>query len=334
MNTNRLTIFVDRKTARGGGQVVLEELLARSASTPDAVRVLGSVDSPSFLTLPDHVNIFTDPRAATSEVRGREVVVVANSTADFAWALQFAASLRGAAARVETVAIMHNYPGSIAKGLVTHGALSRFHRVIAVEPGLARLRKDAEIPPWLSIPSSVPLPLVDGQTGTVRCFARPDRPKGLHLLPRIFAELSAAGLKCEVALGGAIDGDERYERGLRKNLAPWLVNGPRDPSWLNPGDIFIIPSTAGETACLSAQEALSRGCAVVASRIGLMPYLVPTGAAIQTFALRDQRGAVDATRRLTAMPKAEFARQCGEAATSINARAGKWYDHVAESLGL
>ena len=211
--------------------------------------------------------------------------------------------------------------------------MARFDRVWVVEPGLSRLRRDAIIPAWLSLAAAPePIHTRPARTGVVKSYGRPDRSKGLHLLPSIFGELQHQGMTCRVALGHPLDGQRRYEAELRDSLQGWLEDGFRDSTWIEPGDIFVVPSIAGEAACLSAQEAMSRGAVVVASRIGLMAYLSPENRGIRTFAIGDVAGATDACRTFIGMSEDEFSFECASAAGLIRARAGAWYVEVVSDL--
>lgn len=327
-------VVVDRKRARGGGQVVLEELLRRLTLNPRVgVHVIAHPNAASFITAPADVQFHSNHRSAGRALATSDVRVVANATSDFSHALRVSRELKRSGREVTTHAIVHNYPNGLLREVVTRILLRQFDRTIVVEPGLIRLLGSADVPPWLApADAGDTAPEPQPFTGVVKCFARPDPSKGLHLLPAIFRELTSRGMNCEVALGDALDGQASYERSLRKSLAPWLVDGRRDPSWLRPGDIFIIPSVRGEAACLSAQEAMLRGAGVVASRVGLMPYLMPSGGAVRTFQRANATAAVDAVLAISHMNPAEFVRACRINQASVMERASLWYQATLVAL--
>lgn len=179
-------------------------------------------------------------------------------------------------------------------------------------------------------PSSAPAR--SSRTGRVKCYGRPDKSKGLHLLPQIFDRLQSDGYSCEVALGNALQDQDTYRTKLATDLGPWLTDGPRTPAWIDPGDIFLVPSISGEAACLSAQEAMSNGAFVVASRIGLMPYLSPTNQGMRTFAINDADGAVGAVREALTMPGADFSDELRGSTSYMAQRAGRWYDETVQII--
>jgi glycosyltransferase involved in cell wall biosynthesis len=326
-----MIIFVDSKTGRGGGQVVLEQLL-HDALSIDSVGLAMPNRGRRAISCPDQV---LQADSIEQLASGHEpLLLVANANSSFPHTLAAGWRLRRRGHIVGTVAIVHNYPSTRLKGAATVSSLARFDHSIAVEPGLAALRRDICIPSWLSLRPDFPIMPRSNieRSGNVKCFARPDRTKGLHMLAQIFPELEAAGLRCAVALGTPLDGNEGYERQLRDSLAPWLEPGPRTPAWIEPGDIFLVPSLSGEAACLSAQEAMARGAWVVASRLGLMPYLSPTCEGIVTFRAGDSTAAVDAILATQRMNPARFAEGCTAAQREMIRRQGRWYEDVQARL--
>ena len=200
-----------------------------------------------------------------------------------------------------------------------------------VEPGLLVLRRDAMVPTWLGLPpGSVGGPPAIQRTGQVKSYARPDRTKGLHLLPEVFSRLEEAGYACSVALGDPLDGDAAYADDLRRRLGPWLEEGPRTSAWIEPGDVFVVPSVSGEAACLSAQEAVARGAWVVASRIGLMPLLAEETGSMTGFSTGDVDAASDAVLGALRMDQADFEAACLNGHRAVTDRAGRWYAEVRD----
>ncbi|MDN4641986.1 hypothetical protein QCD70_17200 [Agreia sp. PsM10] len=328
--------FFDPKSGRGGGQVVLERLLELSLENSTTALVMPQPGQDS-IAIPSGVQTYTVAgHLLRSVVPGEKVVLVSNATPCLPAVIRTGAALRRQGVSATTVAILHNYPVGLPKLVATRQLLRQVDFTIAVEPGLQTLRPDTVIPTWLSVPHSrrfaarAPEPIT--ATGVVKSYARPDATKGMHLLPAIYRALSSLGYTCEVALGQPLDGQERYQAKLERALAPWLVDGRRNADWVDPGDVFVIPSVAGEAACLTAQEALSNGAFVVASRIGLMSYLSPTNQGIRTFAVGDTRGAVDAIVDAMALSPAEFDEECRAGAAGVSARESRWYDEVVASL--
>lgn len=325
-------VLVDPKSGRGGGQVVLEELLDRLQDLADLSLVMPSAGRQS-IEIPTGVRQYNDLGELNLTDNPR-VTVVANANASFASVALWQRRQRNRPAAVRTVGIVHNYPSSVAKALATRVSLRALDVAIVVEPGLLRLRRDAIVPPWLSVRprdlEQVPAP--SGFTGRVKVFARPDPTKGLHLLPEIFKPLSEAGIKCEVALGQALDGHDRYVRHLRRSLAEWKVEGQKSVRWIHPGDIVLVPSISGEAVCLAAQESMVRNAFVVSSRLGVLPYLQPTADSIITFEVGSSRAAVQAILAATSLDTEEFSHRCVLGAAQIRARAGAWYSAVVKVL--
>ena len=210
-------VFVDPKHARGGGQVVLEELLMR-LSTRTSVSLVMPSDGRCALSIPPEVEQFSgfgELRLRPSELTR----IVANANAAFPAVGWWSRRFKRRGYNVQSIGVVHNYPPDIVKALLTKVSLRALDRAFVVEPGLLRLRRNAIAPPWLSIrPCDVPeIRASSGFTGVVRAFARPDRTKGLHLLPRIFGPLSEKGLKCEVALGASLDGTVATLKGCERS---------------------------------------------------------------------------------------------------------------------
>jgi glycosyltransferase involved in cell wall biosynthesis len=271
---------------------------------------------------------------ADRAITSKSVVLVSNANASHLYTLRLARRLRASGASCRTIAILHNYPKNKLRERILKVILKEFDQAIAVEPGLRALRGDAITPSWLATPQTEEVMISAGslRQRTIKCYARPDRSKGLHILPAVFRQMSALGYVCEVALGESLENDRSYIKSLEASLAPWLVEGLRGPDWLNPGDIFVVPSIYGEAACLSAQEAMSKGVFVVASRVGLMPYLSPTNQGIRTFQAGSVPSAIAALTDVAAISAEEFDDECRAASSQIASRSGRWYREVTERL--
>lgn len=325
--------LIDPYTERGGGQVVLEELLRRLDQTDVEVLLAMPRDGRAKIAVPGSL-VECEPGDTTDAVGSKPVVLVSNANASHIRTLRIAKRLRSSGVPCRTIAVLHNYPRSIWREWILRLVLRLFDNAIAVEPGLVKLRQDAMVPSWLSIPSDdlVDSEIVPRFRQTIKCFARPDRSKGLHILPEIFVEAEKMGYSCEVALGNSLENNSSYIETLKSSLDPWLVDGFRGPKWLRPGDIFMIPSIYGEAACLSAQEAMSRGAFVVASRVGLMPYLSPTNQGIRTFAAGQPDSAVAALRGISKLTSVQFENECLAGANDMSIRNGRWYEEVVKFL--
>lgn len=324
-----MIVFFDPKVARGGGQVVLERLLAQLAASEEIGLVMPP-EGQRAINVPENVQTFDSASRLRTEL-GPNVpaLLVANANASFPTVVAAARRMRAA----RTVGIIHNYPSSKLKGIATVQFLKRLDVAVAVEPGLTSLRPDAIVPSWLTPTDPLPDTRVPiRRTGHIKCYARPDKSKGLHLVPAIFRGLERTGLKCSVALGAGLDGQDRYAANLRRSLSRWLEDGPRTSSWILPGDVFLVTSLSGEAACLAAQEAMAAGAWVVAPRIGLMPYLAPRGEAVSTFPIGDVGAAVVALTEVAQLPEQEFAAACRRSQEAIAGRHGHWLDETAALL--
>jgi len=329
-----MIIFFDPKSGRGGGQVVLEDLLGRLVPRGPVGLVMPAAGREA-ITVPEGVQHWLTPSALVDGPPPGPMVLVSNANASLPQVWRAARALRARGMAVRTAAIVHNYPSDRLKGTATLALLRAMEVAIVVEPGLCSLRADSVVPAWLSVtPRTTVADHRDGITATrvVKSYARPDPTKGMHLLPEVFGQLTADGLRCEVALGQALDGQVSYEQMLRDVLRPWLVDGRRTPDWIDPGDVFVVPSVSGEAACLAAQEAMSGGAFVVASRLGLMPYLSPGNTGVRTFPVGDTGRAVAEIRDALALSPADWSAACLDNVATITSRAGRWQEQTVALL--
>jgi hypothetical protein len=329
-----MMVFFDPKLGRGGGQVVLEDLLTRLVALGPVGLVMPDAGR-AAISLPEDVMCWSTPTGFVEGPPPGPLVLVANANASLFDVWRSALMLTRRGMDVRTAAIIHNYPSHPAKQLATVNLLQRMDLAIAVEPGLCRLRPDSVVPAWLSVtPRSRVGDHAAGiqATGVVKSYARPDPSKGMHLLAELFPRLTAAGITCQVALGDALDGQVDYERRLRRQLAPWLVDGKRNAAWIDPGDVFVVPSVAGEAACLAAQEAMSTGAFVVASRVGLMPYLSPESTGVRTFPIANVDWALREITGVLALDSGRFSAECLANVAAIESRSGRWQEETLELL--
>lgn len=329
-----MIVLFDPKTGRGGGQVVLEDLLERLVAHTATGLVMPSAGRDA-ITVSDEVQTWSSSTDFVASPPPGPLVLVCNANSDLGRVWHAATSLRRQGMDVRTTAIVHNYPSTPAKHVATVPLLRAMDLAIVVEPGLTRLRPDSVVPPWLSVTPRTRSEDHVGiirRTGVIKSYARPDSSKGMHLLPEVFTALTEQGVRCEVALGEPLDHQAHYERRLRHQLAPWLVDGKRGPDWVNAGDIFVVPSISGEAACLAAQEAMSGGAYVVASRLGLMPYLSPEGLGVQTFPAGAPDAALAALDTALALGEDDFSAACAHNVATIAGRAGRWQEEVCRLL--
>lgn len=327
--------FFDSKSERGGGQVVLEHLLELTQSQAPTSLVMPRAGQ-SKITIPDAIASFDTSDEYIARSHDDVHVLVSNANSAMPDVVSTAGKLRRAGKSVTTVSIIHNYPSKFSYRAATSYFVRRFDKSIVVEPGLLRLCKSAMVPSWLSLYAPLSTTAEHQsqgikRTGKVKSYGRPDHEKGLHHLAPIFAAISETGTSCQVALGSGFAGNGRYANGLRRDLAPWLVEGRRTSEWIKPGDIFVIPSLT-EAACLTAQEALSRGAFVIATRVGLMTYLSPTNQGVRTFAVGDVGGAIRMIDEALNLNENEFEIECFAGVSTIEERAGRWHHQTAAAI--
>lgn len=333
-----MILFSDPGRRRGGGQVVLEELLRRLSEFPIQLGLVVPDPSQPAIDIPSSVIVAPSAHKLIQDnpqIHVKEIVFVANNNRGFPGDLLQIVAIRSKI-KVKAVALLHSYPSSVFRTMVVRQSLRQFDITIGVEPGLRTLDKRMEIAPWLApIAQGLTLP-VDQQlivpTHTIKVFARPDPSKGLQLLPEVFRQLSSVGFNCHVSLGHSLVANGRFIENLKNELAPWLEKEYKTSDWIEPGDIFLAPSIAGETACLAAQEAMLHGAFVVSSSIGIFPYLMPTKANILSVQTGNSRAVVDGVMRVISMPEKEFSERIHSGVAILRNRSGAWYDYVISRL--
>lgn len=330
--------FFDHHESVAGGQLVLAELINRIAH--DAATALVGPKAAGIRTQLPASTRFVDAERPTAPIATGALggganchVLVANTYATIVAVRRTGRRLRKSGAAVTTVAILHSYPSSRLRRIVARRLLSAIDSVIVVEPGLGDLAPRVTPTPMLSVrPEQVrTLNGAIRRSGDVKSFGRSDRVKGMDQIPAVAIELEREGLNVHVALAPSIDGNPRYATELREALAPWLESGPRDPSWLVPGDIFLVTSRS-ETTCLAAQEAMAAGAFVVAPRVGAMTTLETDGNSLTTYPPGDMRAAVDRVLSIAAMPNVEYDSRCRTGNDQMRTAAGAWYLATAAAL--
>ena len=148
------------------------------------------------------------------------------------------------------------------------------------------------------------------------CGLRPE--KGLPVLLRAFAALRAVESNIFLVIVG--DGSERVglealarELGIARQCRFEPTAADVVP-WLSLMDIFVLPSGANEALSNALMEAMSCGCACIATRVGGNPELIKDGATGLLFTPNDVS---ELTDRLTSLVRDPALRQrFGEAGAS------------------
>jgi hypothetical protein len=331
----------DHHAEVGGGQVVLQRIIDEVGERRPVyvvapreatwVRVIRSgvtvLEMPGFYRIP----------ADVAALEGSSILV-ANTYPVLLSVLRTARALRRRDSTVTTLAILHGNPKGIVRRAVLRLLLRGVDACIPVEPGVSGLSRRCVPMGILGIAASdVPSVRAQGPirfTGGIKAYGRPDRMKGLHLLPRILRglDLESRHVSFQVALGQSVEGRARYETSLRRALQPWLAPGRRGPDWIQAGDVLLFTSTFYETASLTVQEALARGAFVVGSRVGAVPYLVPVASGLVTFSPGSVVEAQRCIEWVLSLPPTEFDQRCRASADAVRSRAGLWYRSVADQL--
>ncbi|MGF3055977.1 glycosyltransferase [Microbacterium sp. YY-01] len=329
MKTSTSIVFYDSKYARGGGQVVLEDLMPRFLPTEDIHVVMPEIGLKQ-LRVPSEVKQHHSLWEFEQSNPHKSVVLVCNANSGMPETLRSAFRLRRTGYTVVTIAIIHNYPARVAARLATPLLARMFNHAIVVEPGLKKIAPRAFSPGWLSLNRPLRFASHNGvieRTNKAKAFGRPDHEKGLDLLPDIFKQLSNMGIDCSVALGTGFSDNTKYEHYLRERLQPWLTDSPKTADWIAPGDIFIVPSRH-EAACLTAQEAMSQGALLIVSDVGLMPHMAQISTGVMTFESGNTSAGTSRAMEAVTMSPHEFEVRCKENLSVIEKQAGRWHDEV------
>jgi glycosyltransferase involved in cell wall biosynthesis len=336
-------VFVDHYGTLGGGQFVLLELLrelrSKPASPPVAVvcppgALAEAVAAEGAFAAP------ADAPGARLELLDREFGISRVVVNGLRWlpgvlAWRSTRSDRGRAADVFFV--QHSAPGTAARRAVARVLLRRVDRVIPVASTTARRANLVEVPP-LGLTSARYDSLAARRhhegAKSVKAFGRLDRVKGLDLLASALPTLSERhpSLRFDVAVAPPLERRSgRYAAKTYERLRPYLVEGPRDATWFEAGDVVVVPSRS-ETACLTAQEAMAAGAVVVAAGVGDLPFLIEDGVSGFLFAPGKADALVAATERALSASPDELAEIAARGRASAGARAGAWYAGVCDLL--
>ena len=163
---------------------------------------------------------------------------------------------------------------------------------------------------------------LDGPGAPVRIkfLGRNDPIKGLDVLLEALPRMQARQpFSVEIAVGESLSG--RPARNFSSHDLRVELVGPRDASWISPGDIVCVPSRF-EASPLVVHESMARGACVVASRVGGIPELLQEGV---TGYLSDPDPASLAKALDRAVDAAaERAKICRRARKDADARAHAW----------
>lgn len=332
-----MILFIDTHTVKGGGQVVLEQLIKQLVSEQHSrTGLLMPEAGLAGLELPGACLQFVEfGDIASALSRDESIVLVANANRAFPYTLKLSKKLKRLGYDVTTVAIVHNYSVTFLKRAIVSISLVAFDVVFVVEPGLRRFSKKAICPAFLApiaehsvLDSKEPLAL----TGSIKSYGRPDPSKGLHLLAGAYPVLQEMGFECRVAFGQSIEKKWKYTRRLKRALEPWLEPNYKTSDWIEPGDIFLVPSTAGETVCLAAQEAMLNGAYVITSDVGAMAYLTPEGGGHSVTPMGDFKAIVREVGRIQSLSDITLDKEIRRSAEQIKRRSGIFYQEVCRSL--
>jgi len=262
-------LFVDTVKGYGGGQVVLDKLVSELRSLNVECEFVRAEDTfhssrKTLLNLRKKLSVLKNAASLT-------VVANANKSLPVAVLLGFLSKLLGFRCRL--IFIAHNYPSSRIRAIVTRLLTCFVTQTICVEPGLEKHFFKTQPAPLLATEDEVTgTPMKIKQTPNVVSFQRADPVKGGFRLVTAYEILTKHGYICKIALDHSIESNSRYEAELRAALQPWLEDGRRGRTWLERGDIFMC-SSLSETAALSVQEALLRGCFVISTHIGALSFM-------------------------------------------------------------
>lgn len=331
-----MIIFSDPYDQIGGGQQVLEALLNHDSLAAQSVGLIMPRAGSIKLSFPASVKLFENKDEFLNWVgngKNRRIVFVSNSNRGLISDRAIRRDLSRLEFNVSHVCIAHSYGGNGLRKAILKRLQDECDVLVPVEPGLAIHRTNGIDIPWLSVldaniyskkPAIPP-------TKIVKLYGRADRVKGFDLMPVVLKELCSRGYSCQIALSSSIDGDQAYERKIRRDLEPWLVAERKSSEWLNPGDIFLMPSRS-ETAALTVQEAVMRKAFVISSRVGIVPYLMSNSSSVSTLPPGSSKGWIDAVERLQYLPSTEAISRAEYSAKLVADRTYAFIDALACKL--
>ena len=339
-------LLLDQSGAVAGGQVVAAHLLQHLVAERGLDCAVAAPDGPIHERFDRVPGLAVDRPGSAREwlavcvaAAGSRDWVVANSPRVLPWALTVKALARARGRRAQVAFVVHSNPSTRSRRVLL-GALSRgADAVLPVSVSQWTPRRSAMPPLGLRAHEVMPAAQVEEglavRRRVVKSMGRRDPVKGLDVFLTAARELGAQpGWAYELATAPGLDGDLAHEADLSRLLAqdgPVAHVGQRDASWLQPGDVLVVPSR-DEAACLLAQEAMARGALVVASAVGDVPLYVEDGVTGLLVPPGDPAGLADGLRRVLALPDGEVAAMCRRARESVLRRADDWYDEVARTV--
>jgi glycosyltransferase involved in cell wall biosynthesis len=322
----------DTVSGYGGGQVVLEVLqssLSNSGVSPVVIKKANIRDNLRIIT-GETKNSITENGDSLKSIQRH--VFVANANKTLSHVVILGLLMKVMSNRTAVVFIGHNYPRNVFRSLVLRALTIFVNVTICVDPSLERkFFKTVRAPLLVSAGEVRKKPLTTAGTSRVVSYQRADKVKGGLRLPPIFRTLTAKGFKCEIALDEPIDRDYRYSEQLRRELEPWLVDGRKDRMWLEHGDIFLL-SSYSETAALSAQEALYRGCHVVASNVGIIHELSQIAPAIRVVEPWTTDSVCKEILEIASLSEVQRDEAIGISQAELSSVSGKWIEFVTNTV--
>jgi glycosyltransferase involved in cell wall biosynthesis len=324
--------FVDTVSGFGGGQVVLDQLESSLCGSGVSAEIIKKANLFENLKLVRRAAKLSSYRPGEFAKTRKRTVMVANANRSLLHVVILRLFLRAISVKTSVLFIAHNYPKNHFRSLALRFLSLFVHYTICVDPSLERYFFKAVSAPLLvtagevnrksSAPTIVP---------RVVSYQRADKVKGGLRLPPIFRILASKGYNCEIALDASLDGDHSYSEQLFRELSPWLVSGRKDQMWLQHGDIFIL-SSFSETAALSAQEAIYRGCYVIASNVGIIQELGQIAPAIRVVDPWTTDSVCKQVLEISSLSAQERQEDIKVSQVAISAVSGKWIEFVTSFI--
>jgi hypothetical protein len=320
--------FIDTVEGFGGGQVVLA-VLSSAVETKGAEAII--IRDRSLLTNARLIlgtkgsRIFSGRKFRKAS---KPEIIVVNANQSLLHGVMLKMILRLLAKKTRVIFIAHNYPRNYLRRKVLEALTIFVHSTICVDPGLEDLFHRTVPAPLLVLPGEATTKVDESYYNPrVVSYQRADLVKGGLRLAPIFEYLSKKGFICEVALDSALDKDDTYSLNLKQQLDTWLVDGRKDQTWLNYGDIFILTSYS-ETAALSVQEAVYRGCFVVSSAVGILPQLTQIIPTIRIIDPWSTSSVCEQIMEISSISEKERVKVISQAQKALSNLSGTWIEFV------
>lgn len=324
--------FVDTVSGFGGGQVVLDVLETSLSCSGVSAEIIKKADLFENLKLIHRSAKLSSSRPGIIAKTSQRTVMVANANRSLLHVVVLRLFLKAISVKTSVLFIAHNYPKNRFRSLALRFLSLFVDYTICVDPSLERYFFKAVSAPLLVTEGEVSRKsLASAIVPRVVSYQRADKVKGGLRLPPIFRILASKGFNCEIALDASLDGDHSYSEQLFRELSPWLVNGRKDRMWLQHGDIFIL-SSFSETAALSAQEAIYRGCYVVASNVGIIQELGQIAPAIRVVDPWTTESVCKQVLDISSLSAQERQVDIDVSQVAISAVSGKWIRFVTDFI--